>query len=1104
MADDIQEWLENIELGKYLEIFVENDIEFEVLAELSDGDLKELGLSLGHRRKFLKAIRGLSPEPEVLPSTTEASGTGPERRHLTVMFCDLVGSTALSSRLDPEDMRELLRAYQDACTAVVMRYEGFVAKYMGDGVLIYFGYPQAHEDDAERAINAGLGIVDAVKELQRDLFVRIGIATGMVVVGDIVGEGASQEAAITGETPNLAARLQDLARPDAVVIAEATYSLVGGLFDFEDLGLYDLKGFDERVQVWGVSGARRAESRFEATHSEHLTALTGRDEEMEILARRWERAKAGEGQVVLLSGEPGLGKSRLVRELETRIGEDSYYRFRHQCSPYHAVSALYPIIDRLERAAGFEDGDAVGTKLDKLEALIAQSGKPIQNIAPFFASLLSIPTDARYPASNVSPQRQKALTLEAIIDQLAGLSEQRPVLFIVEDAHWIDPTTLELMELVVERARTLSVLILITHRLGFNVPWSGHSHVTQLALRRLDVRDCEQLVNLVVGSQTLPQSVRQRIAMQTDGVPLFVEELTKSVLESAAVSDNVSAAMEIPATLQDSLMARLDRLGPAKEVAQVGAVIGREFRRDLLTSVSELDATALDEAIVRLTGSGMIYPRQSGSNVTYAFNQALVQGTAYGSLLRNRRAEIHGRVAACLARNFPEIVESEPELLAHHYGEAESVDLAVDHWQMAGQHAMKRSANIEAEGHIRKGLEILASMPETSERHRREIALLNTLGVCLMPTRGFGNPEVAETFSKAALISEAEGDMQGLFVALRGKGQYQMISGDLVTAKEQTSAILDLAEKLEEPDLLIEAHHLGWSSLTFTGDFVAAREHVETGIALYDRDRDHHLTYAYSGHDPGVCCRSFGSLALWQLGYPDQALVLCRDGEALARELSHPFTLTAALWALGSMHLLRREFGEIGAIGEFLIDHCGEMGFQPFVSLGHIFRGGAAAYQGKFREGTIEMREGILGMRSTGTKYTLPLFLTWLAELHLKASQIEDGFNMIEEGLAMAEEDGDCFSLPEFHRIRGDLLLAGATMREAEAEDAFTKAAGIARDHKAKSLELRAVTCLARLWHSQGKTTEARTLLASIYGWFTEGFDTADLKEAKVLLKVLS
>lgn len=1120
MADDIRLWLEELVLDKYVDVFVENEIGVRDLPGITDNDLKELGLPLGPRRRILMAIgalQGASPHAVAKPAVRDDEGLQPtsavaaaseaERRQLTVMFCDLVGSTALSQQLDPEDLRDQFRAYQNACANVITRYEGFIAKYMGDGILAYFGYPQAHEDDAERSIIASLGIVEAVKSLPYNLSVRIGIATGMVVVGDVVGEGASQEAAITGETPNLAARLQGIAKPDTIVIADATHILVTGLFGFENLDRHSLKGFAGQVQAWAVSSAHRAESRFDATRPEDLTVLVGREEEMAMLKRRWVQAKTGEGQVMVLSGEPGLGKSRLVREIETWIGDEPYSRILHQCSPYHTNSALYPVIEWLERAAGFEDKESPEIRLEKLEALVEASGCLNSEVAPLLASLLSIPSGTKYPSLNISPQRQKALTLQAIVDLFNSMSYRQPVLFILEDAHWIDPTTLELMGLMVERAADSCVLMLITHRPEFEIPWSGHPHVTQLVLRRLETRNCEQLVDLVVGTQSLPKSVRKRISTQTDGVPLFVEELTRSVLETATVSGKAPNAMEIPTTLQDSLTARLDRLGAAKEVAQISAVIGREFRYDLLASVSRFDPEALDASIVRLMDSGMIFLRQSGLHATYAFKQALVQGTAYGTLLHSRRAEIHARVAECLVREFPETVEGEPESIAHHYSEAGLVNQAVGYWQIAGQRAMMRSANIEAEGHIRRGLKDLTAMPEGSERHRAEIALLNILGVCLMPTRGFGDPEVAETFSKAAKISKSTGDLRGLFFALRGKGQYEMISGNLGMAKEQTGAILDLAEKIHDPSLSLEAHHLGWSSLAFTGDLVAAKKHVDVGMEMYDRERDHHLTYAYSGHDPGVCCRSFGSLVQWQLGYPEKAIAQCLDGEKLARELSHPFTLTVALWALGSMYLLRREISKIGAIGEFLIDHCSEMGFLPFISVGHILRGGYLADQGNFQDGISELREGISSMRSTRTKYTLPLLQAWLGELYLKADQIDDGLNAIEEGLVMAKENEDRFSLPEFHRIRGQLLLARSVKSgledSEEVESAFWTAIKIAKDQQAKSLELRATICLASLWSVQGKTVEARELLAPIYDWFTEGFDTADLTDAKALLNEL-
>ena len=608
MAEELEDWLTGLGLGQYARTFADNGIDLETLPHLRDEDFERLGVLLGHMRKLQSAIETLS---SAASPASSASATGRnsdsqpivERRQLTVMFCDLVGSTALSTALDPEDMREMLRAYQETCSEVVRRYEGFVAKYMGDGVLVYFGYPQAHEDDAERAVYTALEIVEAVKGLVHGPSVRIGIATGMVVVGDIVGEGASQEAAITGETPNLAARLQELANPNCIVIAPTTRSLVSGLFDLEDLGTHSLKGFERDVRAWTVKGAHRTESRFDATRSGHLTALIGRDEEMEILLRRWDLAKAGKGQVVLISGEPGIGKSRLLRELEEVIGRRPHHRLSHQCSPYHSNSALYPVIERLERTAGLQAADAPETKLTKLETLIEASGGHAPDKISLLASLLSIPTGNRYPSADVSPLRRKELTFQAIIDQLIEISEQRPLLFSLEDAQWVDPTTAELLEHMVPCVTNCSILVLVTHRPEFDSPWRGHPRVTPIALRRLETHDCLRLIDMIAGTKVLPDALRERISAQTDGVPLFAEELSKSVLETAEISECAPATMEVPLTLRDSLMARLDRLGPAKEVAQVGASIGRQFTYRLLAAVVPLEEDALREALDRLAGA---------------------------------------------------------------------------------------------------------------------------------------------------------------------------------------------------------------------------------------------------------------------------------------------------------------------------------------------------------------------------------------------------------------------------------------------------------------------------------------------------------------------
>jgi class 3 adenylate cyclase/predicted ATPase len=1071
----------------------------------------------------LKAVKALDaiPEPsdakEIAASAHKQLPTGEaERRQLTVMFCDLVGSTVLSERFDPEDLREIVGAFQVACAEVIGRYEGYIARYMGDGLLVYFGYPQAHEDDTERAVRGGLAIVQAVGAVRPrddvDLQVRVGIATGEVVVGDIVGEGASEERAVLGETPNLAARLQGLAEPDSVLISAASQRLVEGLFVGDDLGPQRVKGVSEPVSVFRVRGESSAPSRFEVSARKGLTPLVGREEEIALLMNRWEQAGDGEAGVVLLTGEAGLGKSRISRGLRERLEGNAHSRILYYGSPYHRNSALYPAINQLKRALRFDRSDDAEQKLEKLEAMLTQLSVPIEESGLLLGSMLSLPVEGRYPKIEASPQLLKKKTLESLLLVVEAMANQEPVLMLVEDAHWIDPSTLEMLELLIERLKSARILLVITYRPGFEPPGGGHTNVTAIRLSRLSRKESRLMTARVARDKTLPEEVVTQIVDRTDGVPLFIEELTKTVLESGLLREEGDSYLStgplppvaIPASVQDSLMERLDRLGPVKEVAQLAATLGRTFSHDLLAAVSPLGEVELEEALTRLIEAELIYQRGFGSEVGFEFKHALVQDAAYQSLLKKTRQQHHARIARVLEEKFPEKVEGQPELLALHYTEAGLAESAAEHWHKAGRLAMQRSANFEAEGHLRKGLEVLEILPDGGERHRREIELQNTLGVCLMPTRGFGHPEVAGAFSRAASISEEQGDARGLFVALRGMGQYQMISGDLRTAREQARRILKLAENVDDPGILIEAHHLAWSSLTFTGDFGAARKHADTVIGLYDRERDHRLTYIYSGHDPGVCCRSFGSLALWQLGYPDRSLTVCRDGEALAHELSHPFTVTVALWATGMLHLLRGEMSATLETGDSMITHCSEKGIPPFVPMGKILRGGALAEDGEFAEGIAELRDGISGMRASSTEYTLPLFVAWLADLCASGGRVDEGLSAIEEGLAMCEKSADRFSLPEFHRVKGRLLLTRSARNKAEAEACFKQAMDIARAQEAKSLELRASLSLAQLWGESRKRAEGRDLLDSVYGWFTEGFDTADLKDAKMLLEQLS
>ena len=753
---DIADWLRSLGLERYVPAFYDNDIDGEVLPKLTADDLISIGVtSVGHRRRLLEAIAALgteAPNAAVIAPRRCASADDAERRQLTVMFCDLVGSTELSARLDPEDLREVIAAYHRAVADVVGSFDGFVAKYMGDGVLVYFGYPRAHEDDAERAVRAGLGVIDAVGRLDVKsvkLQARVGIATGLVVVGDLIGEGSAQEQSVVGETPNLAARLQALAEPDAVVIAAGTRRLVGDLFEYRDLGAVEVKGIAAPVPAWQVLRPSAVASRFEALRGSALTRLVGRDEEIDLLLRRWARAKAGDGQVVLISGEPGIGKSRITAALEERLHAEPHLRLRYFCSPYHQDSALFPFIDQLGRAAGFARDDPPAAKLEKLEALLARAAPPDEDVA-FLADLLSLPASERHPLPNLSPQRKKERTLEALIRQLEGLARQQPVVMVFEDAHWIDPTSRELLDLAVERVRSLPVLLIVTFRPEFQPPWTGQPQVTMLALNRLDRRDRTALVEQIAGGKALPDEVIDQIVDRTDGVPLFVEELTKSVLESGLlreeadryVLDRALPPFAIPTTLHDSLMARLDRLASVRHVAQIGAAIGREFSYELLRAVSRLPEDELQAALARLVASELVFQRGTPPDAVYSFKHALVQDAAHGSLLRSARQQLHAQIAEALEAHSPELMDSQPELFAQHYAEA-GLGRKIRRLLGQGRSEVRRPLGDGGSGRaISKGAGpagAVAGQPRTSATGARISECLGRGVACRQRPRGAGN-----------------------------------------------------------------------------------------------------------------------------------------------------------------------------------------------------------------------------------------------------------------------------------------------------------------------------------------------------------------------------
>jgi class 3 adenylate cyclase/predicted ATPase len=1112
----IAEWLASIGLGEYSQCFAENAIDLSVVPDLTEQDLKDLGVFLGHRRKMLRAIADMkgSVLATPLPGPKPVPRTDAERRQLTIMCCDLVRSSELAVRLDPEDLRQVIGAYHTCIKEIIARYQGTIARYMGDGVLAYFGYPQAHEDDAEQATRAGLALVEAVAGVQTDigteLHVRVGIATGTVVVGDLIGEDAAREEAVVGETPNLAARLQAQAEPDTVLIAGTTRSLLGELFEYRMLGKVPVKGSGDPVPVWQVTGTSAVDSRFEALHGTNLTPLVGREPEIALLLERWERAKEGDGQVVLLSGEPGIGKSRIVQELRGRLSDELYTRVSHYCSPYHTSSPLYPVIALLERAAGFDRTDTADAKLDKLEALLAPSATDVQEATRLLAAVLAIPADHRYPPLALTPQRQKQRTLELLVEQLAGLAGQRPVLAVYEDAHWIDPSTFELLGLVIQRVQRLPALVLITFRPEFVPPWTSHAHVTRLSLSRLTRRHGSDIALRVTGGRVLPAEVLEQIVSRTDGVPLFIEELTKAVVESGLLQD-AGGRLEltgplppraIPTTLYDSLMARLDRFAPVKEVAQIGAVFGREFSYQLLAAVIDIPAAQLDQALGQLVASELVFQRGTPPEAMYSFKHALVQDTAYQSLLRSKRHQLHAKIARMMEERFPEIAEARPELLAHHFTEAGLASQAIVYRQRAGERDLERSAYAEAISQLKQGLELLEALPDRPERVRQELSLRLALGSALTATRGYADPEVGDAYLQARELCRELGEAPPqLFPALHGLYRFYHVRGQLQAAREPGEQLLKMAVSVQDSGLFVEAHRALGVPLFWLGDVTRALENLEQGARLY-RAQKHRSHATMFGTDPGVVCLSYGALALWHVGHPEQAYNRSCEALALARNLSHHHSLALALVFAAWLHQFRREPRAAREHAEAAIAICSEQGFPLFMSMGTILRGWALGQEGRGEEGVAQMRRGLADLRATGAGLWQPTFLSLIAEADGRIGQARRGLEVLGEAMAIVDRNDERFYEAELHRLKGELLLS-TPADPSGAERCFRIALEIAGRQRAKSLELRAACSLARLCAREGRRSEAHDLLAPIYGSFSEGFGMPDHQEAKALLDQL-
>jgi class 3 adenylate cyclase/predicted ATPase len=1114
----VAEWLEKLGVAEYAERFAENKIDASVLRFLTDQDLKDIGIPLGHRRKILAAIRELAAEqatlkPEAGPEPAQDTA---ERRQVTVMFADLVGSTALSARMDPEDLREIISAYQKCVVETVHRFDGFVARYMGDGVLVYFGYPRAHEDDAERAVRAGLELIAAATALKSSasLQTRVGIATGLVVVGDLIGSGDAQERGIVGKTPNLAARMQGIAEPNMVVICDNTRRLLGNLFELKDLGPRDLKGIAEPARAWAALRASSVASRFEALHATGLTALVGRNEETELLLRRWSRAKSGEGQVVLLSGEAGIGKSRLTAALEESLAKEPHVRMRFFCSPQRTDSALYPIINEMERAARILPDDTPQAKLDKLDAMLARISTSIEN-AMLFAEMLSLPNDGRYPPLDLTAEQRRQKTLDAFISQMQALTRARPALMIFEDAHWCDPTSLEALGRAVDRIATLRVLLIVTFRPEFDPPWIGRPYVTALTINRLGQREVETLIDHVVGSKVLSAGIRQDIIERTDGIPLFVEEMTKALLEagSESAAEGAAAAVPfptqpVPASLHASLMARLDRLGVAKEVAQIGAAIGRTFSYALLAAVVRQPEAQLESAIGRLIAAGLLFRQGVPPHATYLFKHALVQDAAYGTLLRKPRCALHARIAETLESQFADVAEHQPELLARHYTEAGLIEKAAAFWGKAGRRSLERSALVEAAEQLTRALAQTADLPATPALRREQIQLQVALITPLMHVKGYAAPETKAAAERARLLieqaeelGEPPDDPLLLFSVLHSfwTASFVAFNGDAL--RELASQFLTLAEKRRATVPLMIGHRI-MGSVLHTGAFVEGREHLDRAIALYD-PAEHRPLAAGFGQDVRVAALSYRSWALWMLGYPDAALADTSQALKDAREIGQAATLMYALVHAWLIHIECGDYAAATAEADELVALAEEKGTSFWKALGMCVQGCTLALTGKAADAVRVIVSGIAAWRSTGSTFWMPLHLTYLASSYAELGQFESARRCIDEAMTAAETTKERWHEAEIYRVAGEVALLSPAPDLVKVAAFFERGLAIARAQQAKSWELRAAMSMARLQRDQGKRQRGRDCLAPIRAWFTEGFDTLDLRKAKALLDAL-
>jgi class 3 adenylate cyclase/tetratricopeptide (TPR) repeat protein len=1113
---DARIWLREIGLGQYASAFAENAIDMDILPDLTEDDLEKLGIALGDRKRLIRAIKalvssaapGVANEVVIGRSDSAPIALAGERRHLSVLICDLVGSTALSARLDPEEMGAVLDGFQAECARITAAYDGFLSEFRGDGVLAYFVYPRAHEDDADRTIRAALDIVTAVSRLEtpakEPLSVRIGVASGLVVIGQSGHKPGLREHAIVGDAPSLAARLQTVAEPGGIIIAASTRRLLGSQFRLRELGLQSFKGIPEPVVAWLVEGVSTSESHFQSVRSTNLTELIGRENEIEFLLRRQRLAWDGSGQIVLISGEPGIGKSRLAAAIEERITDKPYTVLRYQCSPSHTQSPLYPFIAQLERAARFKADDTSDQRLDKLEALLAASSSTGQEMTPLLAALLSIPFGDRYEPLALNPAQQRRRTIAALLDQFESLARQHPILLVFEDVHWADSASLELLDLAIERMRQLPVLALFTARPEFDAPWIGLSNVGALALAPLTVHDAENMLTKLAAGRRLPRDLTRQILEKTDGNPLFLEELTKAVLETEIMANDTGVhrplpSLAIPDTLHDSLMSRLDRLAPVKEVAQIGAVIGREFPYVLIRDLVGRDEIALKQALAQLEQAELVFRHGEPPDCIYSFKHVLVRDTAYESLLKSRRKQLHGQIAVSLQVNFPEIGASQPEIVARHFTEAGIPEPAVDYWLKAGNLALSRSAHAAVD-HLEQGLRLVDRIEVAATRDRAELLLRISLGNALRAMEGWSTDAVKETYTRALELCGETGLDEHTFPAVFGLWTWNFLRAELRQAQTLAEQLFVAANSVTDPAYKVLAHEALGFTLFAQGKFRLAHVELENGLKLSEKIKPE-AYLGLSAQEPSVHVRLYAALDLWMLGFPGQARRLCEEARVHADASRYPFSDAMARTIGLRVYQLRGETSLVEEYATQAIALSQQHEFAHYLAMAMVLRGWATAKRGDFENGITEIQQGLEKERATGAVLFDTYTLALMADACITNKRYLQALEYLNQGQSKVHEEGsERFFAAETHRLMGEAYLQAREDLD-EAERHFSKGLRIAREQGAKSLELRLCTSLYDLHHLRGTAHDYRRQLGELYDSFTEGFDTEDLIKANARLK---